>query len=85
MHIIKTGERFDVEVENKNGIKMKWNAMAQLIRNKKFAANHTNEWLYEETYLKTYASIWSFRLKLIISHRTDFNKASHIDLHSKQK
>lgn len=32
------------------------------------------------THLKTYASISSLRLKLIISQRTDFNRASHIDL-----
>lgn len=37
------------------------------------------------THLKTYASIWSFRLKLIISHLTDFNKASHIDLELEER
>lgn len=42
--------------------------------------NKSKSGLVVTTYLKTYASIWSFRLKLIISHRTDFNKASHIDL-----
>lgn len=54
----------------------KWNAMAQLIEKSK----QKSPGLVVTTYLKTYASIWSFRLKLIISHRTDFNKASHIDL-----
>lgn len=61
-----------------NRIQMKCNVAVDWMK-KKLPNNKTT------TYLKTYASIWSFRLKLMISQRTDFNNASHIDLKDRKQ
>lgn len=55
------------------------------IFNENLNASQEGSLLIIFTHLRTYASIWSFRLKLIISHRTDFSKASHIDLEKRKQ